>query len=156
MARKTGLRTGEVTVVREATALLAADSAVLTDANIPPSGIVDCSGYDTVLVGVDIFGGASPTMTVEALFYDPEAADGGRWKRLLLGSSPGVTPGAAANETTGALAPNANMVELRVFGSRQVFFRISAVANPGSTTGWKILAMPGKVRGDRALSRYSP
>lgn len=152
MAYGSGLRTGEITVVRQATAVIAADNPTLTDANILPADGVNCAGLDTVLVGVDITGGASPGMTIEALIYDENAADGSRWKRLLLGAAPGVTLAALANETTGSLVPG-NLAELRVFGASKVYFRITAVANAGGTTAWKIFAMPGKVRGDRALNK---
>ncbi len=155
MARNSGsLRTGETTVARSATAVIAADSATLTDANIPAAQALDCSGFDTILVGVEITAGTSPTMTIEALFRDADAADGSRWGRLLLGAPPGVTATALANETTTALAPNANFVELRVFGHPSVFLRTTAVANATNTTAWKILVRPGRVRGDRVLNRY--
>jgi hypothetical protein len=137
---------GQWTEVRSATAAIAADSGTLTDANIPPAQALDCWGFDSIFVAVEITGGASPTMTVEALFRDADAADGSRWERLMLGARDGVTAAALANENTGALAPNANPVELRVFGARSVFLRITAVANAGSTTAWKIIAMPGKKR----------
>ncbi len=159
MARKTGLRTGELTVLRElAAGVIAAQSTTLTDANYPPAAAVDCSGLDTVLVGVEIDGGTNPTATVEALFYDPEAADGHRWRRMMLGAPPGVTPAALANENTGALAFTVNalqLVELRVFGHSKVYFRVSAVGASGSTTGGRILGMPGRVRGDLRLNRRS-
>ena len=159
MARKSGLRTGEITILRElAAGVIAIDNATLLDANIPPASAIDCSGLDTVLVGVEIDGGANPTMTVEALFRDAEAADGSRWRRMMLGAPPGVTLAALANETTGALAFTANalqLVELRVFGHRQVFFRVSAVGSTAGTTGARILGMPGRVRGDRQLGRFT-
>jgi hypothetical protein len=91
-------------------------------------------------------------MTVEALFRDGEAPDGARWKRLLLGAPPGVTLAALANETTGSLT-GGSFVELRVFGAKQVFLRISAVANATSTTAWKILGMPGRTRDFRNYNR---
>ncbi len=154
MARKSGaLYVGETTILRAATAVIAADSATLTDANIAPSSAVDCSGYDTILLGVEITGGSSPTMTLEALFYDPNAADGSRWSRILLGAAPGVTLGSLAAETTPALASNSQFAELRVFGHSKVFPRITAVTNSGSTTAWAILGRPGRIRGDRSLNR---
>jgi hypothetical protein len=156
MARKTGqLRTGETTVARSATAVIAADNSTLTDANIPPAQGLDCSGYDTIFVGVEITAGSSPTMTLEALFRDADAADGARWGRYLLGSAPGVTDGSLAAETTGALASNTQWAELRVYGHPLVFLRVTAVANSGSTTSWKILARPGQVRGDRKINLAS-
>lgn len=152
MPRKTGLTTGEVATLREATAIIAADSATLTDANFPVASAIDCTGFDTILVGVEITAGVSPSMTIEALFRDAEAPDGARWKRALLGSRPGVTAGALANETTGAL-DGLSFVELRVFGAKQVFLRISAVANAAGTTAWKILGIPGQTRAFRSFNR---
>jgi hypothetical protein len=140
------------TTVRSATAVIAADSGTLTDANIDPTVALNCWGYDSIFVAVEIANGTSPTMTIEALFRDQDAADGSRWMRLMLGAKDGVTLAALANETTGALAPNANPVELRVFGFTQVFLRVTAVANATSTTSWSILAMPGK---KRAVGTYS-
>lgn len=153
MTRKTGaLFTGETAVLRSASAAIAADSAALTDANIPPADAINCAGLDTVIVGVEITGGSSPTMTLEPLFRDPDAADGSRWGRYLLGAAPGVTLASLASETTGALASNTQWAELRVFGHPAVFFRVTAVANAGSTTAWKILGRPGRVRGDRKVT----
>lgn len=153
MARKIALYTGEVATLRSAAALIAADSATLTDANIPPANAIDCTGLDSIFVGVEITGGASPTMTLEALYRDSEAADGARWKRLLLGARDGVTLAALAAEDTGAL-DGTSLVELRTFGFRYVFLRIKAVANAGSTTAWKILGMPGRTRPDfRSFNR---
>jgi hypothetical protein len=153
MSRSSGaLRTGETVIARSATAVIAADNSTLTDANIPAAEAIDCTGLDTILVGVEITAGTNPTMTIEALLRDADAADGSRWGRYLLGAAPGVTLGALASETTGALASNTQWAELRVFGHPAVFLRITAVTNSGSTTAWKILARPGAVRGDRKLN----
>jgi hypothetical protein len=152
--RKTTFQSGCVYVARSATAQIAADSGTLSDANIPPASGLDCFGYDTIFVGVDITGGSSPTMTVEPLFRDSsDVADGSRWFRVKCGVTDGVTLAAAGNLDTGALAPNANYTELKVFGCRNVFLYIKAVANVGSTTAWKILVMPGKVRDTSNLQR---
>ncbi len=153
MARAVTLKDRGVIAARSATALIAADSATLSDANIPPASALDCSGLDSIFVGVEITGGTGPTMTIEPLFRDEGAADGSRWFRLMTGALDGVTLGAAANKTTGALASNADFAELRVFGQK-VFLRISAVANATSTTAWKILVMPGKARPVGRFSRY--
>ena len=152
MARKNGLITGEVTVLRSAEAVIAADSATLNDTNIPPAQAIDCTGQDTILVGVEITGGSSPTMTIEALFYDENAADGSRWKRVLLGARDGVTLASLAAEDSGAL-DGTSFVEMRVFGAKKVFLRVKAVTNAGSTTAWKILGMPGRVRNFRQFNR---
>lgn len=156
MARKTGcLRTGETTELRAIAGAIAADSAILTDANLPPANGIDCSGYETILVGVEIAIPGTATMTMEALFYDGDQLDGARWSRLLLGAAPGVTLGALAAETTGALANGAQFAELRVFGHPKVFLRITAITNAGGTTSSKILGRPGRVRGDRRLNLSS-
>lgn len=146
MARPDALRPGVLAVARSASAVIAADNATLTDVNIPVAQAIDCSQFDTIFVGAEITAGTNPTITVEALIRDEDAPDGSRWKRLQLGARPGVTLAALANETTGALGSNSDLVELRVFGANQVFLRITAVANAGSTTAWKILAMGGQPR----------
>ena len=153
-ARKTTFQSGCVYVARSGATTIATDSGTLSDANIPPANGLDCFGYDTIFVGVDITGGSSPTMTIEPLFRDSsDAADGSRWFRIKCGVPDGVTPAAAANLDTGALAPNANYTELRVFGCRNVFLYIKAVGSATSTTAWKILVMPGKVRDTSNLQR---
>lgn len=154
MGRKNGLRAGaEPGIVREAASALAADSATLTDANIDATLVLDCSGFDSILVGCEIDGGVSPSMTIEALFRDEEAPDGSRWKRALLGARDGITAaGAPAAEDTGAL-DGASFVELRVFGARAVFLRIKAVTNAAGTTGWRVLAIGGKPRNVAGLNR---
>lgn len=145
-ARAGGISKGTITAARElAAGVIAIDNANLLDANVPPSAAIDCSRFDTIFVGVEIDGGSSPAITIEALFRDESAADGSRWKRMLLGAAPGVTPGALANEDSGALT-GANMVELRVFGHKKVFLRVKTVANAGSTTGARILVLPGRPR----------
>lgn len=146
MARATQLANGQLAVVRSVTALLAADSATLTDANILPADGIDCTKLDTIFVGPEITGGTNPTMTIEALFRDPDAPDGQRWKRLYLGAAPGVTATALANETTGALQTGLGFAELRVYGWPLVYLRVTAVGAPTSTTAWKILAFPGQRR----------
>lgn len=145
MAYATGFgQPGVIVVARSADALIAADSATLSDANIDPALSVNCFGLESVFLGVDITGGTNPTMTFEALFRDANAADGSRWRRLSLGALPGVTLAAAADPTTGAMAVGGSLVEVRVFGASKVFFRCTAVANATSTTAWKLLAMPGR------------
>jgi hypothetical protein len=148
--RVTGIRAGAISVVRSASGVIAADSATLTDANISPTMCVDCQGLRSVLVGVEITAGTSPTMTIEALFRDADAPDGSRYKRLLHGPRDGETTGAAAALDTGAL-DGTSFRELLVFGWQSVFFRITAVANSASTTAWKILVVPGEVMPQRQL-----
>lgn len=148
MARKLGLqalRELAAGVARDVVGAIAVDNASLVDANYPVAPAINCAGFDTIMVGVEIVGGASPTITVEALFRDAEAADGARWKRFLLGAKDGITAIATPiSEDTGALVPAGAFAELRVYGHPLVFLRASAVANAGSTTSWKILALPGR------------
>jgi hypothetical protein len=110
MARKTGaLFTGETIIARSATGgVIAIDSATLSDANYPAvdgkvTGGIDCSGYDTIFVGVEVTVPGTSTMTLEPLFYDPDGAVDAKLSRLLLGAAPGVTLAALASEATPAL-----------------------------------------------------
>lgn len=154
MSRSEGLRPGASPgIARSATAVIAAENATLNDANYPVAQALNCEGFDSIFVGVEVTGGASPTMTIEVLVRDEEAADGARWKRILLGAKEGITPIAApVAEDTGALDGTA-FVELRVFGAKKVMLRIKAVANAAGTTAWKILVFGGRVRNDKNLVR---
>ena len=152
-ARKTTFASGRVYVARSVTGAIAAENSTLSDANYDPATGLDCFGYDTIFVGVEITAGTSPTITIEPLFRDSsDATDNVRWFRIKCGVTDGVTPASIANLTTGALATNADFVELKVFGCRNVFLRASAVANATSTTAWKVLVMPGKVRRGTSIS----
>jgi hypothetical protein len=145
MARPTGFGSpGTIVTLRSASSMIVADNTTLSDANIPPAQAINCWGLESIFVGVEITGGSAPTMAFEALFRDGEAADGSRWRRHLLGALPGVTLASAAAVTTGALASDLSMVELRVFGAESVFFRCTAVTNETSTTAWALLGMPGR------------
>jgi hypothetical protein len=153
-ARKTTFGSGYVYVARSVTGAIAAENSTLSDANYDPTTGLDCYGYDTIFVGVEITAGSSPTITIEPLFRDSsDAPDGGRWVRIKCGVTDGVTLAGAANLDTGALASNADFTELKVFGCRRVFLRAKAVANATNTTAWKVLVMPGKVRDTTNLSR---
>jgi hypothetical protein len=152
MARPGGLSATQLSAVRTVAGVIAADSSTLTDANIPPASALDCRGFKTVWLGVEIAGGVSPTATLEVLVRDADAADGSRWKKLLVGSAPGVTLAAAASQKTSAL-DGTSLVEVRVDGRSAVFFRIDVVTNPGSTTSITILAMGGEPRS--AQSRWA-
>lgn len=138
--------TDEIIAARTITGTVTADNSSLTDANIPPAGAVNCRLYDTVFVGAEITGGTAPNVTVELLFRDAEAADGSRWARLLTGVADGVTLAAGAAQTTGTLTNGSSFVELRVFGAKSVYPRVTAVANGTGTTGATILMMGGKAR----------
>lgn len=135
MAYLTGvLALGKWTEARTVAGVIAADSATLTDANFPIASAFDCSGYETVIVAATIVAGTNPTITVEALVRDPDAADGQRWVRRTAAGT-GLTSGALL---TGHCA------EVTVDGAPLVWFRISAVTNSGSTTSCKVLVTPGK------------
>lgn len=143
MARPTGLHASQLTLVRSKTgAPAAADSGTLTDANILPTEALNCFGCETIWVGVELTGGTSPTVVLEVLVRDADAADGSRWKKLLVGSADGVTAAAAASAKTAALDGTA-LQEVRVSG-RTVFLRVDTVAN--NPTGIGVLAMGGKPR----------
>lgn len=144
MARPSGLSPSKLAAVRTKAGVIATDSATLTDANIDPAAALDCAGFQTIWVGVEIAGGTAPTATLEVLVRDEDAADGARWKKLLVGSPDGVTAAAAASAKTPALDGTA-LYEVRVDG-RKVFLRIDAVTNSASTTSLTLLAMPGKPR----------
>lgn len=138
MARPTlALCHSQLTVVRSASSIIVADNASLVDANIDPAVALNCWGFDTIWVGCEITAGTNPSLTIEPLIRDADAADGSRWRRL----SP--VPGSTLSVTVPA---DLTMSELRVDGQAAVYLRISAVANPGSTTAWKILASPGVKR----------
>jgi len=103
--------------------LIAAESSTLTDANFPVAQALDCAGFDTIWVGVEITAGTNPTMTIEVLVRDDDAADGARWKKLLVGSPDGVTAAAAASQKTSAL-DGTSFAECKVYG-RKVMLRIA-------------------------------
>lgn len=136
MARLTdALAVRQWTEVRSISGAIAADSTTLTDANFPTSIGYDCTGFETVIVKVEVAAGTNPTMTIEALFRDADAADGLRWTRRVNSAG---TP-----LTTGALPANAEC-ELTVDGHSLVCFRVTAVTNSGSTTSSKVIVRPGK------------
>lgn len=122
---------------------IAADSATLTDANILPALGLNCNGFQSILVRPVITAGTNPSLTVEALFRDPDAADGARWHRVLLGAPAGVTPiGAPAAYVTPTLQ-NGQAAELQVFGHHLVYLRVTSVTNKTSTTAGKLYVLGG-------------
>jgi hypothetical protein len=133
----------EWTVARSATATIAADNTSLTDANIPAAQAIDCQGLESIWVMVAITGGTGPTMTLEALFRDANAADGSKWVRSRDASGVLKTAALAVGQAH----------ELTVDGWPSVFLRIDAVANATSTTAWKILVRPGKRRRGKPTPR---
>ena len=135
---------GTWTKARYDDVIIAADPTALTDANYPVvlaphatngTGAIDCTGFETILVKVSITAGTNPTMTLEALFRDADAADGSRWVRRVNGSGAITTP---------ALVSDVQEAELYVDGWPIVYPRITAVANATSTTAWAIYVRPGK------------
>jgi hypothetical protein len=147
MARKTGaIFYDSVTEVRAASGAIAGDSATLTDANIPPTSAINCAGFETIWIGAEITGGSSPTMVIEPLVYDADAADGARWRRLQVGAGQGVAALAATADQQATIGPSDEMAEIRVNGATLVFLRVVSVANSASTTAWKILARAGRTQ----------
>lgn len=134
MAYADALKPGEWTQVRAAASAIVADSSTLTDTNFPVASALCCRGLETIWVMVAITAGTNPTMVLEALFRDDNAADGSRWTRQR---------DASALLVTQALAPGVAQ-EIRVDGWLSVYLRVTTVANDSGTTAWKILARPGK------------
>jgi len=141
MAYAEALSNDAWTLVRSGAVAITADNATLSDANFPVASALNPQGFETIWVRVDITGGTNPLMTIEALFRDEDAADNSRWVRNRSATGVLVTP---------ALAPG-EAFEVTVDGWAKVFLRITAVANAGSTTAWKILARPGKRRARGAI-----
>lgn len=139
MARPVSLMTNEISAVRTVTdgGGVSADSTTLTDSNFPlladavNGGTVDCRTLSTLWVDVEFVGGTSPSIELDPLIRDGNAADGSRWKRLLFGDSP-----AAAQP----LLDGSGFVEVRVDGG-QMYPRIKSVS--GAPTSVIILARPG-------------
>lgn len=139
------------------------DSATLNDASLSFNQAVDCTGYDSIFVGCEIAGGTNPSLTIELLFRDSEAADnnsaatGIRWRRLLAGSRDGLTtvtsPAALETITVGTGTAATTFQEMRTWGHRWVFPRIVTATNAGSTTGFAILVKAGQVRPGGRSSR---
>jgi hypothetical protein len=140
------LDSSRMTVVRTISGVIAADSATETDANFPTSEALDCRGFDTIWVAVEITGGTNPTCKLEPLFRDAGATDGSRWQRTqtiaLDGAAVYVAP---ADQQTTALQ-SYQQYELRVDGWPSVYLRRVAVTNATNTTAMKILARPGRTR----------
>lgn len=136
MAYATGPSESAWFTARSGSAQIATDSATLTDANILPAEGFTCRGLETIWVRVEITNGTNPTMTLEALYRDEDAADGARWVRNRDSSGVLTTPALAVGQAA----------EITVDGWHKVHLRISAVANATSTTAWKIQVRPGKRR----------
>lgn len=115
---------------------VAADSSTLNDTNFPAGadptngGALNCRSYNTLWLNAEFTGGTSPTVTVAVLVRDTDAADGSRWKPLLV--APVVLDG------TG-------FVEVPVY-SRLIYPRISAVT--GNPTAVRLLAFGGDPVGE--------
>lgn len=166
MARPTAIGPNQrIAVVRSVAGAIAVDNASLIDANYPGptyppdpgtnptyplvlgAGAVDCRGFDTMWVGVEIVGGTAPTATIELLIRDEDAPDGSRWKRLLVGAKNGITTIASpVASDTGVLAQNSDFIEMPTLGRAVVYPRIKAVANSAGTTLINILMFAGAPR----------
>lgn len=141
MSRPVGLSLTLVSAARTITGSPSADSTSLTDENFPPvpdnilGGALNAFGFSTVLFGVEFTGGSAPTIEIELLFRDANAAsDGNRWKRVL----PNVP---ITLDGTG-------LVEFSTYGTL-LFPRLVAVT--GAPTGITILAFPGRRQPGRAF-----
>lgn len=138
MARPISLMTNQISAVRtKSGSPVAADSGTLTDANFPllasstTGGTIDCRALATIWIGVEFTGGTTPTIDLDPLIRDEEAADGARWKRLLTASGPAVYQ---------PTLDGVGFVEIRVDGG-QMYPRIKAVT--GNPTQVVLLARPG-------------
>src|SRR5690349_16286964 len=104
-----------------------ADSSTLTDANIPTTGIVDCTGLSTIWVAVEMsnagtqIASGAGSILLDQLWRDGTAADGFRWKRPLFGAI-SAPPAAEAIP----LDAGGGWIEMRVDGA-QIFPRISSI-----------------------------
>lgn len=140
MARKVPLFTNEISAVRTKTnggSAVTADPSTLSDANFPlaadatSGGTIDCRGLATLWIGVEFVGGTTPSIKLDPLVRDGDAADGSRWKRLMPGDTPAVVQ--PTLDGTG-------FVEIRVDGGF-LYPRIDTVS--GSPTTIRILGRPG-------------
>lgn len=143
-----GFKPGTFAVPRAKATAIAAENATLSDANFPTSDALNCTGLDSIFVAVEITGGTSPTANFEPLFRDEDAPDGEKWKRFPIGAREGITAIASpAAEATGLLTPGVTVAELRVFGCSMVMLRVTATGGTvNTTTGWCVLAAPGRAR----------
>lgn len=124
---------------------------LFVDASYPLSAAVDCTGWETVLVGIEIDAGTNPTAVLEMLWRDDDATtDGQRWKQLLQGALEGVTLAAQAAQVTSALTTGGPPQEMRVLGNPFIFPRFKTLGGTGTPTALRILMLPGyPMRGRR-------
>jgi hypothetical protein len=147
------LDVSRMTIVRDISGQIAADSTNEIDANLSPDDGLDCRGFDTIWVSVEIAGGTNPTCKLEPLFRDEGAADGFRWHRTQTIALDGAAVYASpADQQTTALRTS-QQYELRVDGWSKVYLRRVAVTNDSGTTAMKILARPGRTRPAR-MNRF--
>jgi hypothetical protein len=144
MSRLIGLTTdpSRIGLARRVTGSpVTADNTSLTDGNIPTTqsdtlgGAIQCRGFQTIWLGVAFTGGTNPTVTIDPLTRDEDAADGSRWVRLGFG-----TPAAPLT----FVLDGTFFVEVRVEG-RLTFPRISAVTS--TPTQVDLLVLPGSTFG---------
>ena len=106
------MATSDATKVRSA--LTAADSTTINDANFPPGDATNCAGAKRVLLVVRFTGGTTPTATIE-----PLVRMGTGWAKLAKTAAIGEGV-AAVVETYG----------------RKVYFRVDAVT--GTPTSFDV------------------
>lgn len=121
-------------LVRSTASIAAADSGPWNKATWDPSTYgVACDAYDTVLVTAKFTGAG--TVKVAPMLYDPDTQ---LWMSQMSGG---------AIVQSEALDGSGNqMAEVRVFGARVVFFRISTLAG-GPLTNLELAIMRGAPRG---------
>jgi hypothetical protein len=136
MSRPIGLSATQVSAVRILSGpAVGPDPTPWTDTILPKApdpatgGAVDATGFETLWFDVEFTGGSGNSASLAILVRDEGAADGRRWKHLLVG---GVKQILKLDGT--------GFVEARVEG-RRIFPCLVEVQ--GAPTGLTILAMPG-------------
>lgn len=143
MARPGGLKSQQFAALRilTGTPVVIDPVAPFTDANYPVANAFDCRGFDTIYLGAEFVGGTNPTAVFEILKRDPDAADGLRWKTLLIGAPNGITQiGTPISLATPAL-DGTGMAEMRVDGYSLIYFRLKTLTS--TPTQITILGLPG-------------
>lgn len=135
MARPTALSAHKVALLRSVTA---ADVS-FADADLPPASMTHGKGFQTIWVGVEFDGGTTPTATIEFRFRDPDAADGERWVKMMLG-------GSVQSETISA----GEFYEYRVDG-RDLIPVVTAIS--GTPDEVRVLGFPGLTQGGERTFR---
>lgn len=96
---------------------------------------------DTLLIGVEFKTALSTDgVTIEPLILDNEAMV---WRRMKVGSSPGITP-VAAPAAPQLTIVSGELVEVPVYGAIVFFKIVEVVGTP--TGGGQLVARPGRTR----------